>query len=64
MIIKMSSFTFIDKKDDSPQQQPQSYQANQPTYEYQNAQGQQMPPPNRQAPQQPPVIEIDGEVPF
>ncbi len=45
-------------------QQRQSNQANQPTYEYQNAQGQQMPPPNRQAPQQQLEIDTEDNVPF
>ena len=48
------------------QQQPQqSNQAKQPVYEYQNAQGQQTPPPQRQVPQHPPEIDIDDSlIPF
>jgi len=46
-------------------QAPQNNQTNKPTYEYQNAQGRPVPPPQRQAPQQPPEIDIDSDdLPF
>ena len=47
----------------APQQQ--ANQANKPAYEYENTQGQQTQPPQRQMPQQPPVIDVDeDEIPF
>jgi single-strand DNA-binding protein len=57
--IKVDSFDFIDKRDNS---QPQTQQRPQPTYEYQNAQGRPTPPPQRQMPQQPPEIDIDEDI--
>ena len=59
------SFAPKDKSGDNQQQaQPQRRQA--PQVEYQNPQGQQVPPPQRQQAQYPPVIDIDmdSEVPF
>ena len=59
--IKLNDFDFIDKNENT-QQAPQQRQA--PVVEYQNAQGQQTPPPQRQ-PQQPPVIDMsENEVLF
>ena len=62
--IKVRSFDFIDKKSDNQaNQQQQAYQP--PPITYQNAQGQQVAPPQCQMPQQPPVIDVDdSEIPF
>lgn len=65
--IKVEKFDFIDKRDNTqgsqaPQQQ-KPYVAPQPVYE--NAQGRQVPPPQRQAPQQPAPIQMeDDSLPF
>jgi len=57
--IKVDSFDFIDKRDNS---QPQTRQRQEPQYEYQNAQGRPTQAPQRQMPQQPPVIDIDSDI--
>jgi single-strand DNA-binding protein len=69
--IKVEQFDFIDKRDNSQQATQQNYAPQQkaayqpPPVTYQNAQGKQVPPPQRQMPQHPPVIDIDDEqVPF
>jgi len=56
----IESFDFVSGQS----QQPQQRQA--PQVEYQNPQGQQVPPPQRQQAQYPPAIDIDmdSEVPF
>ena len=61
--IKLNDFDFIDKNENA-KQAPQQRQA--PQYEYQNAQGRPVPPPQRAMPEQPPMIEMDenSELPF
>jgi len=64
--VVVETMQMLDSKtqgDNQQQAQPQQRQAQQ--VEYQNPQGQQVAPPQRQQPQQPPVIDVDdSEIPF
>ena len=60
--IKVERFDFIDKRTDN---QSNNGQTNQPPVYYENAQGKPTPPPQRQAPQQQPTIDIgEDAIPF
>ena len=64
--VVVETMQMLDSKtqgDNQQQAQPQQRQAQQ--VEYQNPQGQQVAPPQRQMPQQPPMIDVDdSEIPF
>ena len=64
--VVVETMQMLDSKtqgDNQQQAQPQQRQAQQ--VEYQNPQGQQVAPPQRQQPQQPPMIDVDdSEIPF
>ncbi len=61
--IKVEQFDFIDKRDNSQNQQQEAY--HQPKVTYQDAQGKQVPPPTRQTQRSPLQLEInEDEIPF
>jgi single stranded DNA-binding protein len=55
------SFVPKDRSDATQQTKPQTHQRQELQYEYQNAQGRPTQAPQRQMPQQPPVIDIDSD---
>ena len=66
--VVVETMQMLDSKSDAEKTVQQSHEPQQrqaPQVEYQNPQGQQVAPPQRQMPQQPPVIDVDdSEIPF